>query len=55
MTWVKLYQSKMCWEFSELFTTPCQSLTVPQAQIGRRPIASRMPASSASIAAISRK
>ena len=35
----KVYQSAMCWEFSELCTTPCHSFTVPQAQIGSRPMA----------------
>jgi len=40
MTWEKEYQSKMCCEFSALCTTPHQSLTVPQVQIGTRPIAS---------------
>ena len=46
-TWVKEYQSKMCCEFSELCTTPCHSLTVPQVQIGVRPIANRIAACSA--------
>src|SRR5918995_1738585 len=34
-----VYQSVRCWEFSALCTTPCQSLTAPQVQIGSRPIA----------------
>lgn len=40
----KVYQSAICWEFSELFTTPCQSLMVPQVQIGTRPIPNRIAA-----------
>src|SRR5450432_4725421 len=40
----KVYQSVMCCEFSELCTTPCQSFTYPQAQIGSRPIANRIEA-----------
>src|SRR5216683_8386433 len=39
-----VYQSVMCCEFSELCTTPCQSFTYPQAQIGSRPIANRIEA-----------
>ena len=35
----KVYQSEICCEFSELCTIPCQSLMVPQVQIGVRPIA----------------
>ena len=38
--WENEYQSRMCWEFSALCTTPCQSFTVPQVQIGTRPMAS---------------
>jgi hypothetical protein len=37
--WLGAYQSVMCWLFSELCTTPCHSLTVPQVQIGGRSIA----------------
>ena len=44
MTWLKLYQSAMCWLFSADCTTPCHSLTVPQAQIHGRCIANRMKA-----------
>ena len=40
MMWENEYQSKMCCEFSELCTTPHHSFTVPQVQIGTRPIAS---------------
>lgn len=39
-----VYQSVRCCEFSELLTMPCHSLTVPQAQIGTRPMPSRMSA-----------
>ena len=31
------YQSERCCEFSELITTPCQSFTMPQVQIGVAP------------------
>src|SRR5262245_1959265 len=44
MTWDGVYQSVRCCEFSEEFTTPCQSLTVPQGQIGTRPMARRVAA-----------
>jgi len=36
--WLKVYQSAMCWEFSELTTSPCHSLMVPQSQIHGLPI-----------------
>src|SRR5262245_48039174 len=39
MMCVNVYQSVICCEFSELFTTPCQNFTDPQRQIGARPIA----------------
>ncbi len=52
---MSVYQSKMCWEFSELCTTPCQSLTVPQVQIGTRPMASRTIACTAMIAGTARQ
>ncbi len=45
--WEGEYQSEMCWEFSELMTTPCHSLIVPHLQIGSRPMASRIAAWSA--------
>src|SRR5258708_26583989 len=45
----------MCWEFSALCTTPCHSLTLPQAQMGRRPMAQRMSACIAMIAGTAKK
>ncbi len=50
MTCENVYQSETCCEFSELWTTPCHSLTVPQAQIGVRPIASSTAAAAATMA-----
>ena len=44
MTWLKLYQSEICWLFWFDCTTPCHRLTVPHGQIGGRPIAKRMAA-----------
>src|SRR4051794_36952217 len=41
MMWEGVYQSLRCWELPESFTTPCQSSTVPQVQIGVRPIIGR--------------
>ena len=52
MTWLKLYQSLNCWLFSSDWTTPCHSRTVPQGQIGDRPIASNTPAATAMMATI---
>src|SRR5262249_62038857 len=54
MTWVNEYQSSRCCEFSELCTAPCQSLTLPQLQIGVRPIAQSASACSARIAGTAR-
>src|SRR5687767_748600 len=39
-----VYQSDRCCEFSELWTTPCQSLTDSHRHSGSRPIASSMAA-----------
>ena len=39
-----VYQSAMCWELSALITSGAHSLTVPQVQIGTRPMASRIAA-----------
>src|SRR4029453_14722779 len=50
MTWVNVYQSVRCCEFSELCTRPCHSLTHPHLQIGTRPIAGRTAAVAATIA-----
>src|SRR5215218_5641640 len=47
MTWEGVYQSVKCCELPESFTVPCQSSTVPQVQIGVRPIVRRMAAVSA--------
>ena len=44
MMWLGTYQSARCWLLSGPFTVPTHSLTVPQAQIGERPIASRIAA-----------
>src|SRR4051812_49043062 len=41
------YQSERCCEFSELTTTPCQSLTLPHLQIGVRPMKSSTSAAEA--------
>ena len=45
----KVYQSEMCWEFSELCTTPCHAFTYPHLQIGTRPIVSSAMAVAATI------
>ena len=37
MTWLKLYQSVICCEFSGPSTWPAHSRTVPQVQIGGWP------------------
>ena len=37
MMWDGEYQSEMCWEFSELITRPCHSLTVTAFTDGRMP------------------
>ena len=42
-----VYQSERCCEFSELTTTPCQTLTYPHLQIGTRPIHSSTAATTA--------
>ena len=42
----KVYQSEICWEFSELCTMPCQSFTLPHSQIGGRPIGRGSPPAS---------
>src|SRR5215218_10220609 len=47
MTWEGVYQSVRCCELPESFTVPCHSSTVPQVQIGVRPIMRRMAAVSA--------
>ncbi len=39
MMWDGVYQSKMCWEFSELTTSKCQSFTYPHLQISGWPMA----------------
>src|SRR5687767_3189848 len=50
MTCEGVYQSLRCCEFSALMTTPCQTLTYPQVQIGTRPMTSRTaPAPAATI------
>jgi hypothetical protein len=38
MMWEKVYQSAMCWLFSLLWTTPCQSFTVPHSQMSGWPM-----------------
>jgi hypothetical protein len=45
--WVKVYQSVICCEFSELFTTPCHSLMDPHVHHGTRPIANSIAAATA--------
>ena len=42
MMWLGTYQSAICWLFSRPFTSPVQKCTVPQGQIGLRPIRNRM-------------
>ena len=44
MMWLGVYQSAMCWLLSGPCTSPTQSLTSPQVQIGDRPIQSRIAA-----------
>src|SRR5207249_2024965 len=47
MPWMmceNVYQSVRCCEFSELWTTPCQSFTYPHLHRGTRPIASSIAA-----------
>src|SRR5882672_5616213 len=54
MPWMmceNVYQSVRCCEFSELWTTPCQSLMYPHLQIGTRPIENRIAAVAAMIVA----
>ena len=38
MMWLGVYQSARCWLLSGPCTSPTQSFTVPQVQIGLRPI-----------------
>ena len=47
MMWEGVYQSVRCCELPESFTVPCHSSTVPQVQIGVRPMARRIAAVSA--------
>jgi hypothetical protein len=47
MMWLGVYQSARCWLLSGPLTVSTQSLTVPQAQMGGRPIQSRMIAATA--------
>src|SRR3989344_1692855 len=44
-----VYQSEMCWEFSELMVAPCQSLMYPHSQIGTLPIRRSVSAKSATM------
>ena len=44
MMWLGVYQSARCWLLSGPFTVETQSFTVPQVQIGLRPIHSRIAA-----------
>src|SRR3954469_3437424 len=50
MTCEKVYQSEMCCEFSELWTTPCHSLMEPHVHQGTRPISSSMAAAEMTMA-----
>src|SRR3954452_20050572 len=50
MTCEKVYQSEMCCEFSELWTTPCHSLIEPHVHQGTRPISSSMAAAEMTMA-----
>ena len=52
MKWLSEYQSVSCCEFSADCTTPCHNLTVPQVQIGTRPIASRIAAAETTMAKV---
>ena len=44
MMWLGVYQSARCWLLSGPCTVPTQSFTVPQVQIGSRPMKSRIAA-----------
>jgi|GEM_PF-4707277 len=51
MMWLGVYQSERCWLLSGPLAVPTQSFTVPQVQMGGRPMARRMPAAAATTAA----
>src|SRR6478609_9531929 len=52
MKWLSEYQSVSCCEFSADCTMPCHSLTVPQVQIGTRPMVSSIAAAETTIASV---
>ena len=51
MTWLKLYQSEICWLFWSDWTLPCHKLIVLHRQIGGRPMPINIAASKATSAA----